>query len=135
MGARRGILGAAACAFAAVGAVGAVQAGADSPRDYVAGSARNTFEPGGGPNHLSVAAHGFEADVTGHVRGTGDLGLGEFRVEGEVTCIRVEGNKASVKYRFKHAQRPGAPPQGGGVEVFFEDNGDPANGQAVDKNS
>ena len=45
------------------------------------------------------------------------------RSSGPITCIRVEGNRASVKYRFTRAAGPGAPPQNGGVQVYIEDNG------------
>jgi hypothetical protein len=37
--------------------------------------------------------------------------------------MRVEGNRASIKYRFKRASGPGAPQQDGGVQVHIEDNG------------
>jgi hypothetical protein len=90
------------------------------PRDFAVGSAKNTFITGT-PNHLMVSAHGFEADVTGHVRAKGDLG-GEFKLEGEVTCLRVVGNRAALKYRFKHAEGSAEPFQDGGVQVFIEDN-------------
>ena len=29
--------------------------------------------------------------------------MGEFEVQGPVTCLRVDGNKAAIKYRFKTA--------------------------------
>lgn len=38
-------------------------------------------------------------------------------LERPITCMRVEGNLASVKYRFKRASGPGAPPQRGGQSV------------------
>jgi hypothetical protein len=37
----------------------------------------------------------------------------------------VVGNRASIKYRFRHSTGPGAPPQNGGVQVYIEDNGKP----------
>ena len=37
----------------------------------------------------------------------------------------VVGNRASIKYRFRRSEGPGAPPQNGGVQVYIEDNGKP----------
>jgi hypothetical protein len=68
----------------------------------------------------------------GTVHGTG-VYVDYFEVDGPITCMRVEGNLASIKYRFKRASGPGAPPQGGGVQVYIEDNGKPVNGQPVDR--
>jgi hypothetical protein len=45
----------------------------------------------------------------------------------------VVGNRASIKYRFRHASGPGAPPQNGGVQVYIEDNGRRQNGVPVDR--
>jgi hypothetical protein len=137
--------------LAGVGTAGAShQPGAGGSHDFAVGSAKNrageftTF-----PFQLEVSAHSRSAtDVSGHVRGsgdlTGDLPLGDFKVEGEVTCLRVEpkpaldptgpGTRASIKYRFKDTSGSFAPPEGGGVEVYIEDNGDPRNGQPVDGN-
>jgi hypothetical protein len=53
--------------------------------------------------------------------------------QGWVRGMRVEGNRASIKYRFKRASGPGAPPQNGGVQVYIEDNGKPQSGQPVDR--
>ena len=38
----------------------------------------------------------------GYVFGSGDY-VGEFQVDGPVTCMLVVGNRASIKYRFRHA--------------------------------
>ena len=91
------------------------------PRDFATGSAKNVLFDVGGPVQLAVSAHGTGADVTGHVRGTGDFG-GEFRVAGHVTCVRVDGNRASIKYRFDQARGSLEDFEGGGVQVFVEDN-------------
>jgi hypothetical protein len=121
-------------------AVPAGTAGAQE-RDFVAGSAKNQFaDVPAFPVGLEVAAHGFDAElptleglfgasgVTGHVVGSGTLPNGEFRTEGEVTCLRVVGNRATIKYRFKTTHGAGAPPPGWGVQVFVEDNGEPGDG-------
>jgi hypothetical protein len=119
-----------ACALLGVTGVATAshQGDAGGPREFAVGSGKNTF-PGGGPAHLMVSAHGGPQAVTGHVRAMGDGDgagpLEAFKLEGEVTCLRVEGNRASVKYRFKHATGFLAPFEGGGVQIFLENNGEP----------
>jgi hypothetical protein len=54
-----------------------------------------------------------------------------FRFGGEVTCLRVDGNRASIKYRFDHADNPLI--VGGGIQIFVEDNGEPEDGQTADQ--
>jgi hypothetical protein len=141
------MLGAAVCASlaASVAADASHRSGVGGPRDFAVGDATNRFAELGGPNRLRVSAHRRSAtQVTGYAIGSGDLlpGLpgGDFAVEGHVTCLRVEpqpdgtGTRASVKYRFEHSTGSAAPPEGGGVEVFIEDNGDPVAGQPADGN-
>jgi hypothetical protein len=110
--------------------------------EFAVGSAKNRFAEVGGPNELMVAAvRHANGTVTGYARGSGEIFPGgTFQVAGEVTCLRVEpklegnGYRASVKYRFRSSSGSAAPPQGGGVEVFIEDNGPPRGGQPVDGN-
>jgi hypothetical protein len=115
--------------FGAVAAAPASHQGdRGGPRDFAVGSGKNTFFMFGGPAHLMVAAHGNPGEEpTGHVRAKGDVdGDGpvfeEFKLEGEVTCLRVEDNQAAIKYRFKHATGFPPPFEGGGVQIFLEDN-------------
>ena len=61
--------------------------------------------------------------------------MGEFEVAGPVTCVRVEGDQAAIKYRFSQASGSAATFKGGGVEIFIEDNGNPVNGRSVDGSS
>jgi hypothetical protein len=125
------------------GNISSSEDGEDGPggdqADFASGTAKNTF-PDGGPNHLSVSAHSDPSgdDPSGHVRAQGDLGfglLGPFKLEGEVTCLRVSGNRAAIKYRFKHAEGSAEPLEGGGVQIFIEDNGKPEGGDPVDANT
>jgi len=122
-------------------AVGAATAVGHGAGDLATGSALNQFPTPAGPGfaRLSVAAH---SDASGanprgnvHAKGTTGLPMGEFEVQGPVTCLRVDGNKAAIKYRFKTATGSAAPFKGGGVEVFIEDNGEPRGGQPVDANA
>jgi hypothetical protein len=124
------------CLIAAPSAVLASHGGsAGGSKDFATGSGKNQFLVAIGDAHLSVAAH---EGPTGHVRAKGDPdGLGPmepFALEGEVTCLRVEGNRAAIKYEFKHAEGSAEPFQDGGVQIFLEDNGRPAGG-AVDRST
>ena len=115
--------------------------------EFVSGDASNRFGELAGPNRLSVwAFQKAGGPVHGYATGSGDLlpppaSGADFAVEGHVTCLRVErqldgsGFAASLKYRYEKSSGAAAPPQGGGVEVFIEDNGDPVNGQPVDANA
>jgi hypothetical protein len=118
------------CAVSAVLASGA-PAGAAS-QSSVVGSGTGHFAETGGPFSLTVNGRGEGAAAKGYVHGSG-VYVDAFEVEGPITCMRVEGNLASVKYRFKKASGPGAPPQNGGVQVYIEDNGKPVNAQPVDR--
>jgi len=103
------------------------------PKDRVRGLAENRFVEFGGHNRLRIRASGEGDQANGWVVGTGNTGAGHFRVEGPVTCIRVEGNRATVKYRYAERSGPGAPPPGG-VQVYVADRGNPEGGQPVDAN-
>jgi hypothetical protein len=72
--------------------------------------------------------------VSGHETALGDLDgagpLPSFRQHGPITCLTVIGNRASFFYEFKDADPPEL--EGGGIQVYVEDNGPPVNGQTVD---
>jgi len=122
----------AAAAAISVLALAGSAAAQDETRAFVAGSGKGHFQESGGPFHLRLGAHGEGSDATGHVTGSGD-NFGDFRVEGPVTCVLVVGNQASVKYRFQHTAGSAAPPEGGGVQVYIEDNGNPTRGRPMDR--
>jgi hypothetical protein len=109
--------------------------------DVASGSAVNQFPTPTGPGfaRLDVAAQSDASglDPEGHVHAKGTTGVpgGEFNVEGPVTCLRVDRNRAAIKYRFSQASGSAAPFEGGGVEVFVEDNGEPRQGNPVDANA
>ena len=121
--------------------------GGSGGRDFAAGSAKNLFaEVTPYPAHLRVSAHAFDDElpalpglfgatrISGHVVGSGALPNGEFKTTGEVTCLKVVGNRATIKYRFARTAGEGAPSAGWGVQVFVEDNGSGAtpDGNATD---
>jgi hypothetical protein len=124
---------------AAVGGSAVASSSADDhagPADLVFGSATNEFPTpvGPGSDRLDVLAFSGPAGENPggfvHAVGTTGLPMGAFEVAGPVTCVRVEGNKAAIKYRFDQASGSAATFKGGGVEVFIEDNGN-----AVDANA
>jgi hypothetical protein len=129
-------------AGALAGGLGAAAAAGGGTGDHATGSAVNQFPTPAGPGfaELSVSADsdpsGLNPQGTVHATGTTGAPMGDFDVQGPVTCLRVEGNKAAIKYRFTQASGSAAPFQGGGVEVFVEDNGKPRRGQPpVDANA
>jgi len=108
-------------------------------RDSVSGSAHNMLaEVSPYPADLELVARGLDSDLPtlaglfttdslrGSAIGAGELPNGAFEVQGPVTCLKVVGNRATVKYRFERTSGPGAPPPGWGVQVFVEDSGDPS---------
>src|SRR2546423_7797347 len=128
---------------ASLAGVAAGTGGAQPPKagDLGTGSALNQFPTPAGPGfaRLSVAAHsgasGLNPRGSVHAKGTTGAPMGDFEVQGPVTCLRVDGNRAAIKYRFKRATGSAAMFQGGGVEVFVKDNGEPRRGQPVDANA
>jgi hypothetical protein len=131
----------ATCSSLALLIFGAASGGArgGQNQDFASGSGTNQFLIVLGEAHLSGDARSGPGgeNPTGHIRAQGDpdgAGPSEpFQLEGEVTCLRVSGDRAAIKYRFKHGTGSAAPFAGGGVEIFIEDNGDPVGGQAVDR--
>ena len=115
---------------AAVGGVVASSAAAEGPPDLVAGSAVNGFpNPVTGPGSTRLTVEGARSGPAGEnpsglVNDVGSFGspMTAFELEGPVTCLRVEGNNAAIKYRFAKATGVAAGFKGGGIEVFIEDN-------------
>lgn len=106
-------------------------------KDRVDGSATNQYPTPAGPGssrltiHARTDAAGLASGVaTGEGTTTGTP-EGAFRVSGAVTCVRVSGNRASIKYRFDEASGGAAALQGGGIEVYVQDN----RGHAPDANA
>jgi hypothetical protein len=113
--------------------------GGGSKHDFATGSFRNALPVTGGPLQGSFAAHSdpFGADVSGYFRGSGDvdgpapLDSG-FTVQGHMTCLEVEGNRAAFRYRFERNTGSTEPFEGGGIQIFVEDNGPPKGGTPLD---
>jgi hypothetical protein len=109
------------------------------------GGNKHDFVVGVSPNevllgqaHSSFAAHSdaLGGNPKGHVSTKGDPdGAGPiepFKAEGPITCVRVEDNRATYKWRFRHAEGSLAAFEGGGIQAFLEDNGEPRHGMPVD---
>jgi hypothetical protein len=130
-GAMRRSLTLAICTAAALAVATPAHAGhgGGSPHDFAAGGGTNGFF------QLGLAARSAPdgSDPRGYVsarsRPNGGFPV-PFRFGGEVTCLRVEGNRASIKYRFDHANNPAL--VGGGIQIFVEDNGEPRDGRTPD---
>lgn len=107
--------------------------------DFAVGSGSNQFLIAVGESRLNSSAR---SDTDGghprgevHAKGDPD-GAGpteSFKVAGEVTCLRVDGNRAAIKYRFEKATGSAGPFEDGGIQVFIEDNGSPRRGEPADR--
>ena len=113
---------------------------AEGKRDLAVGAGSSEFALGAiGQAGFSVGATSdpFGGEPVGYVTSRGDPdGIGPmepFTAKGEITCLRVEGNRASIKWRLNEATGSAAPFEGGGVQSFLEDNGEPRFGQPLDR--
>jgi hypothetical protein len=109
------------------------------PRDFAVGAGSSEFFAGAvGNAHFALSSHSDAdgLDPSGHVSSYGDPDgpgpLEPFTAKGKITCLRVEGNRASIKWRLDRATGSAAQFTGGGVVSFVEDNGEPRGGQPVD---
>ena len=132
------LMAAALALAAAVSGTVVASASADdhAPADLVFGSATNGFPTPAGPGSARLSVFAFSGPAGenpgGFVSSMGTTGApgGEFEVAGRVTCVRVEGNQAAIKYRFEKATGGAEPFKGGGIEVFVEDNNPPPDANA-----
>jgi hypothetical protein len=115
-------------------------ANAAGSEDFAVGAGSSEFAVGlVGDSSFTLSAHSdaFGLRPGGYVTAKGDpdgVGpLAPFTARGEITCLRVSGNRASLKWRFEEATGSAATFLGGGVQSFVEDNGAPRFGQPVDR--
>jgi hypothetical protein len=118
-------------ALAAVPAfAGATHSKSDQPdRDMVNGGGQLPSPPGVPTNNFGHNAKGDQFAAFGriHFQERG----GAFRINGDVLCVRAEGNVASILYEDEKGTRP-ARNDAGGV-IFVQDNGEPMGGVPVDR--
>jgi hypothetical protein len=132
--------GALAVGLVGIGLAVPAAANAAEAHDFAVGAGNNQFALGlVGDASFTLSAHSdaFGVSPGGYVTAKGDPDgagpLEAFTAHGEVTCLRVSGNRASLKWRFEYATGSAAPFVGGGVQSFVEDNGEPRFGQPVDR--
>jgi hypothetical protein len=104
--------------------------------DYAVGGGTNGFFQLGLSAHSGPSGEDPGGFVSARSRPNGDFPVtGEFpvpfRFGGHVTCLTVDGSRASIKYRFDHDADPTM--KDGGIQIFVEDNGPPQNGHNVDR--
>jgi hypothetical protein len=111
-------------------------------RDFALGAGSNEFALGAvGQASFALRATSDPSGTrpAGYVTASGDpdgIGPAEpFTAKGRITCLRVSGNRASIKWRLDDGTGSAAPFKGGGVQSFLEDNGKPRRGQSVDRAS
>jgi hypothetical protein len=122
------------------GAVGSHNGSTAGERDFSVGSGSSEFSLGliGEASFaISATSDPAGANPAGYVTSRGDPdGAGPmepFTAQGEITCLRVDGNRATVKWRLERGTGSAAQFEGGGVQSFLEDNGSPRFGQPVDR--
>jgi hypothetical protein len=109
-------------------------------RDFAIGSGTSEFALGAiGEASFKVRASSdpLGGRAAGYVTSSGDPdGIGPlepFTAAGRVTCLRVDGNRATLKWRLDKATGSATPFKGGGVQSFVEDNGRTRGGQPLDR--
>ena len=134
----RGVLVVTVLGIAALAPMGASADGGQ--RDFAVGAGSNEFAAGAvgeASFTLSATSDPDGSRPYGYVTAKGDPDgagpLEPFTAQGHVTCLRVDGNRASIKWRFEKATGSAEPFLGGGVQSFVEDNGPPRGGQSPDR--
>ena len=109
-------------------------------RDFAVGAGSSEFAlgvVGEASFALSATSDPFGARPSGYVTSKGDPdGIGPvepFTARGAITCLRVAGKRASIKWRLERATGSAEPFEGGGVQSFVEDNGVPRGGHPTDR--
>jgi hypothetical protein len=117
-----------------VGAASATHSEGEGPDyDFVRGTATTV---GGAKFHVNAKSGASGEDPTGHFfveRKNPPSGLAAFDFRGEVTCLRVDGNRALVGGRVTQTKGdfPANPPEGSGFLIRILDNGEPGDADFV----
>jgi hypothetical protein len=113
----------------------AMPAAADTGEWSVSGSGLGTGAVAG--DRVEIGAHSDPggANVVGHAESQFTLVTTQFNDGGEVVCLRVADHRAVVVFRYR---RPVTVPELPGRTyaygaAYIEDNGDPVDGQPVDR--
>jgi hypothetical protein len=92
---------------------------------------------GGGPvagDHLELGAHSDVGglDPRGHAENQFSLGDAQYNDGGEIVCVTAVGNRASVVWQLRQPVSAGGRTYLWGA-ALIEDNGEPVDGQPVDR--
>lgn len=105
----------------------AVSMAAAVPAATAQGASDNKDRVQGAGLNGSLVPNRFEVNAQSNPDGTDPKGQGgfqdmpDFKFKGDVVCLRVSGNQATVVVRYRHEKNQ--PPQFGGDVMFLEDNG------------
>lgn len=102
-----------------------VAANADSPNnDKVDGTVADLFPS---TLHVNAISDADGANARGHLWYTADNPGFPFVVDvaGDVTCLNVQGNNASIGMRIDRSKLPGFPGEGNGFLFIVHDDGEP----------
>ena len=75
--------------------------------------------------HVNAISNADGTDARGRLWYTADAPGFEFNEAGEVTCLRVQGNNATVGMRIDRSKLPGLPGEGNGFVFYVSDFGEP----------
>jgi len=100
---------------------------ADARFERASGAGKQSVPPGTEGFFLTQIAFSARNDplakeAGGYFVGRGSLAGMPFAQQGRVTCLHVEGNQASIRYRFDRASGGTAAFEGGGIQIFVQDN-------------
>lgn len=104
-------------------------------------AASATHSPGEGPNsdkvdgtvedlfpstlHVNAISDPDGSNARGHLWYTADASGFTFEEAGEVTCLSVQGNNATIGMRIDRSKLPGFPGEGNGFLFYVSDYGEP----------
>jgi hypothetical protein len=124
-----------AAGMLAVSGLGTGVASGGSPYDSVSGAIKRTAINHPEEWHFVVSAQDGPNGATGHYTAQYAKGKQKHGYSGKVTCVRVEGNLASVGIVITKVDGPGNPAGvqvGAGEIIRIADNGNPSDGGAAD---
>jgi hypothetical protein len=82
--------------------------------------------------HVNAISNPDGTDARGQLWYTADATGFVVDVAGEVTCLRVAGNNATVGMRIDRSKLPGFPGEGNGFLFYVSDYGEPGGGTPPD---
>lgn len=131
---RKGLAVAAAGALVVSGVAAGTAVGGGS-YDSVSGAVKRTAINNPEEWHFVVSAQDGPNGPTGHYTAQYSKGKQKHGYSGKVTCVRVEGNLATVGIRITKVDGPGNDPAvqvGAGEVIRIADHGNPSSGGATD---